>query len=274
MGKWYNNYVEGILGLFVGEGISYYTYLAIVLSEIFYIWRFLPQNAMAFTILLAANCIIIGFFGLLKRLCAFSVKERAVAKIYWIALVITFIAGCFVDLLQNLVLWFLPVIFTAIWVLLREIQMLKFATSNLGVLKVITKIFSLHLTWILLLIFVSVSPLIILMYVVSLVFEARFLIFLIPFVFAIILPFITWFEEFFVNQNIFQIGYKVIFSKKVEKLLKELNVSAEVFWCEEFIVAVCKLEEEIKFQPADAWYEFAKEVKRIQDNLTESKKHN
>lgn len=272
MKKWLDNYVDGIIGLFAGYGISYYAYLSIVLSEIFYIWRFLPENAMLFTILLSINCIVIGIFGLLKRIFVFTKWERVVARIYCINLVIIFTIGCFINFLQNFVLYFLPIKFTLVWVFLREIQTMRFATSDSKILTTLTLIFCNCLMWPLVTAFVSLTPLIILAYVVNIVFESRFLVFLIPFLVAMFLPFISWFEECFVNENIFEIGYEVIFTKRIEKITKELNITAEVFFTEEFADAVYKLE--ASDESEEAWREFEKEVKRIQIVLDNSKKCN
>jgi len=272
MRNWLENYNEGILGLFMGYAISYYAYLSIVLSEIFYIWRFLPENAMVFTILLIANCIVIAVFGILKRLCVLTRRERVVAKVYWIALTIVFVAGCFVNFLQNIVLYFLPVIFAFVWVFLRDVQTMRFATSDSKVLVMITWVFSNCLLWPVLMAFVSLTPLAIFVYAINLVFESKLLAVLIPFAFAVILPFITWFEEDFVNENVFEIGYEIVFTKRVEALIKELNVSTEVLWSEEFADAVYKLDEVSEEELEKAWIEFVQEVKRIQSVLDEAKK--
>lgn len=272
MGKWLDNYSNGIMGLFTGYAISYYAYLSIVLAEIFYIWRFLPENAMAFTILLIANCIVIGVFGILKRMCVLTRKERIVAKIYWIALTIVFIVGCFVNFLQNLVLYFLPLIFATVWIFLRDIQTMRFATSDSKILTTITLIFCNCLMWPILMAFVSLAPLVILTYVLSLTLTTRILVILISSAFAIILPFISWFEEDFVNENIFEIGYEIVFTKRIEDLIKELNISTEVLWSEEFADAVYKLDEVSEEELEKAWIEFVQEVKRIQSVLDEAKK--
>lgn len=272
MRNWLENYNEGILGLFMGYAISYYAYLSIVLSEIFCIWRFWPENAIAFTILLVANCVVIGIFGALKRVFVFTKGERIVAIVYWIALAIVFVIGCFVNFLQNLVLYFLPVIFVAVWVFLRDIQNMRFATSNSKILVTITWLFSNCLLWLVLLAFVSLTPFVILTYIANWIFESKLLTFLIPFTFAIVLPFITWFEENYVNENIFEIGYEIVYTKRIENLLKELNVTSEVFWYEEFEEAVSRLQE--KGKTDEAWEEFGTELKRIQSILDEMEKEN
>lgn len=272
MGSWLDDYSDGIAGFFTGYAISYYAYLSIVLSEIFYIWRFLPENAMIFTILLIANCVVIGIFGALKRIFVFTKGERVVTRVYWIPLAIIFAIGCFVNFLQNLVLYFLPVIFTAIWVFLRDIQNMRFAESDSKILVIVTEFFSNCLMWPILLAFVSFTPLVILTYVTNLVFQSRLLTFFIPFAFAMVLPFITWFEENYVNENIFEIGYEIVYTKRVENLLKELNITSEVFWYEEFEQAVSRLQE--KGETDEAWEEFGTELKRIQSVLDEMEEEN
>lgn len=267
-----DNYSDGIGSLFAGYGISYYAYLSIVLSEFFYIWRFLPENAMFFTILLSINCIVIAIFGFLKRIFVFTKWERVVARVYCINLVIIFTIGCFINFLQNLVLYFLPIVFTLVWVFLRDIQTMRFATSDSKILTTLTLIFCNCLMWPLLTAFVSLTPLIILACVVNIVFESRFLVFLIPFLVAAFMPFISWFEEDFVNENIFEIGYEIVFTKSIELLVKELNITTDVFFTDEFADAVHKLAESDESEKA--WQEFEKEVKRIQIVLDNSKNCN
>lgn len=272
MGKWLDNYTDGIMALFVGHAISYYAYLSIVLSEIFYLWRFFPENAMAFTILLGVNCIVIAVFGLLKRLCVFTRGERIVAKVYWVALGIIFVIGCFINIMQNMLLYLLPMAFAGKWIFLRDIQTMRFATSDSKILTTITRFFANCLMWPILTAFVSLTPIVILTYVLNMTLTSRIFVFLIPMLFAMLLPFITWFEEDFVNEDIFEIGYEIVFTKRVEGLLKAINVSVDVVWSDEFAEAVYKLE--ASEGTDDDFEEFAKELKRIQDVLTNSKKCN
>jgi hypothetical protein len=270
--KWLDNYSDGIMSLLAGYGISFYAYLSIVLSEIFYIWRFLPENAMLFTILLSINCIVIGIFGFLKRIFVFTKWERVVARVYCINLAIIFIIGCFINFLQNLVLYFLPIVFTLVWIFLRDIQTMRFATSNSKILTTLTLIFCNCLMWPLVTAFVTLTPSVVLMYVVNVVFESKFWVFLISFAFVALLPFISWFEESFVNENIFEIGYEVVFTKRIEQIVKELSITIDVFFTDEFADAVYKLE--ASDESEEAWREFEKEVKRIQIVLDNSKKCN
>ncbi len=272
MRTWSDNYIEGILGLFAGGAISYHAYLTIVLSEILFVWKFVPEYARAFTILLFANCSIICIFGLLKRLFLCTRKEEITAKVYWIALGVIFVIGCFVNFLYNLVLFLLPLVVTTVCILLRNFQMMRFANSDSPILKSIGGIVGSLILAILCMIFTVFMPIFCFGYFLFLSIESRLLILFILFAYALVMPFIAWFEEEFINENVFEIGFEVIWSESLDSLLKATNVSVDVLLCDEFGEAIEKLEQATPENFEEAHKAFCEELKRIQAKLDEESK--
>lgn len=272
MRTWSDNYIEGILGLFAGCAISYYAYLTMVLAEILFVWKFVPEYAMAFTILLVANCLIICTFGILKRLFMLEKKEYITANIYWIALGIMFVIGCFVNFLYNLALFLLPLVVATVCIMLRNFQMMRFVTSNSRVLQTVSGIFSNLVAAILCMIFTVFAPLIVFSYMLFLVLESQILIICILFAYILVIPFMAWFEEEFVNENIFEIGFEVLWCEELETMLKSMNVSIDVFFCDEFQEAFSKLDQASAENFEEAHKEFCEDIKRIQAKLDKESK--
>ena len=82
MEKLMERYCLGIQSVLYGDGISYYSFLAIILAEIFYLWKFSSGNALAFTFLLVATFVVICIFGCLKRCIVCTKAELVISKIY------------------------------------------------------------------------------------------------------------------------------------------------------------------------------------------------
>jgi hypothetical protein len=86
------------------------------------------------------------------------------------------------------------------------------------------------------------------------------------------MPFIAWFEEEFVNENVFEIGFEVIWSESLDSLLKATNVSVDVLFSDEFGEAMAKLEQAAPENFEEAHKAFCEELKRIQAKLDKESK--
>ena len=228
---------EGIMSLAFGESISFYAYLSIVLIEIFHLWCFTSQNALAFTFLLLGSVATICLFGILKRVFIGRRAELVVAVLYWVVLAAIFAGGCFVDWRQNIFLFLRPVLFAFVWVMLRNFQKMKYVGGRSLLLNICCLIFSNCLVMFCAMIFVAFAPFAIFFYWLCLMEMPKVCVIAIVCIYAAIIPLLAYFEERVLTNNIFAIGYELVWSKDFEYSMKSLNLSLDVFTSQEFIDA-------------------------------------
>lgn len=272
MKRFINASSEGVMSLFFGDSISLYAYLSIVLIEIFHLWSFKSPNALAFTVLLLTSVAVICLFGVLKRVLIGRKAEFVIAVLYWVVLAAIFLGGCFVDWRQNIYLFLRPALFAFVWIMLRNFQKMKYVGCRSLLLNICCLIFSNCLVMFLAMIFVALAPFALFFYWLCLMELPKNCVIAVACIYAAIMPILAYFEERVLANNIFAIGYSVVWSKNFEYSMKSMNLSLDVFTSPEFIDAFEEYEATYKQDGEKAEIILIEKLQKIQTKLEEEQK--
>lgn len=216
----FDSWCRGWNFLINDELISWYAYFTIVLAEIAFLWGFLPDIAMPFTILLGASILNIIVLGFLKGAREGAKEEIVFAILYAVFFVIIFIIGLFFNWIADIILFAIALIFTAMWINIRDFfaeigyRLSKkkfFKKVNRKMVMVIVEIFVIGLPLALFVCFTALSPLPIWIKIV------------LPLVYTLLIPVIVYMEDGFAACNIFELAYDITWSKEMDEWCKKIE---------------------------------------------------
>lgn len=202
------------------ELISWYSYFSIVLAEIAFLWGFLPDIAMPFTILLGASILNVIIMGFLKGAREGAKEEVVFTILYAIFFASIFIIGLFFNWIADIVLFAIALIFTAIWINIRDFfatiayrfsKKKIFKKVNRKIARIIAEIFVIGLPLVLFVCFVALSPLPVLVKII------------LPLIYTLLIPVIVYMEDGFAACNIFELAYEITWSKEMEEWNKKIR---------------------------------------------------
>lgn len=209
---------DGICYLFEEELVSFYAYFTTILTEIVILWRFFPQDALPFTILLCAcivNVVVCAFF---KGKYEGTKVELVFARVYLIVFGIILAVGFFFGWLKNIILFLVPVIVSFVWVLARLFQILM---EDAVIKEGCSKVFSSDIFRSVIQVIITLVPLeafALFVYLTSITSEIKIAII---FGYVALIPFIVYMEDILAASNIFELAYYLTWSKEQEKQIEE-----------------------------------------------------
>jgi len=221
--KWYENWENGMYGVLLYDLISFYSYFTIVFAEIVVLWLHYQKIALPFTIFLSLSLINILAISYFKGKYEGTKLELVFTVVFWVIFAGTFIPGFFFDVMANLILFAIPIGFTGLSVVIRFFQNTKFSYGPQFILA-ISKAFESVLVWIFTQFIVLFIPYYMLVKsVLSLPIDSFVIKIAICAVYGMIVPYFAYIEDEWGAQNIFELGFSVVWNPELEEAIEEFN---------------------------------------------------
>lgn len=183
----------GVSYLYADDLISFYAFFTIIFAECAYLRSSCPENvANMFTIILLGYVgnVILCSWG--KGVCEIKEGQLAMSICYVMITVVLFVLGCIIDIKMNIALFAVPVVVTAVCVLLRSF----YGSIGNRMLEGFIQLAVVVVPWVALVIAVTLIP--------GLPTAAQVLISAAHIICA---PFVAYLEDNLACQNIFELAY-------------------------------------------------------------------
>lgn len=128
----FDNWIEGLEPLIIGDSISFYTYFTTIFAEISFLWAFFPNIAIPFTILLPLCivnvCVCYGISQTVEVIGPrtrekYNKKMKLLSKIYLILFCLIFIVGCFFNIIVSILTMIIPFAISELWAIIRKYRL-------------------------------------------------------------------------------------------------------------------------------------------------------
>lgn len=225
-GFW-DDWFEGLTYTITDDLISFYTYFTLVFAEIAYLWAFIPGIALPFTGLFILCILTIIICSYIKSEVEGGRPELFVSRIYTFLFLVFFVVGMFIDWKANLILFLLPLGITYLFTKIRMLQqtLVFVADINKLVVKVamsLLRFFNKRTVWYISQVVILGVPMVLFIWALwqTGLTESAKLFVSIGYVF--LSPLLAFMEDSLAAQNIFELGYEIVWSKEYEQEMKKL----------------------------------------------------
>ncbi len=197
-----NHWKEGLCYLFSDDLTSFYTFFTIIFAECVYLRIFYTTPIIIpFTIILIGYVVNVIVCALFKGGWEGTRIEVVFTIIYSIVFVILFIIGCFINVKLSIIMTIIPLIVTAILIGIRESRctlLAQFIVVGGPFIAFTISIFMLPTLPIVLKI-------------------------IIPILYALCVPFISYIEDETAALNIFELAFDITWSRDLEDFRKKIS---------------------------------------------------
>ena len=195
MKKIINEWKYGFTFLFDDDLISFYTFFTIVLSEIAFLWAFMPiSQALPFTFILAGYILNVIISAFIQGIWETTVIQKIFSVIYIIIFIGLLVTGCFFNIVVSILTFIIPLVITALWIQIRDFQDTDCFHNK--VFYVFSQIIVVGGPVILLTIFIVFIPMLPIAFKI-----------IIPIIYCLIIPLIVSLEDEIAACNIFELAY-------------------------------------------------------------------
>lgn len=221
--NWYDKWESGMYGLAIDDLTSFYTYFTLVFSEIIVLWVHYQAIALPFTILLSVSLVNILATSFLKGRFEGTKLELVFTILFWAILGGAFISGFFFNVAANLILFAIPIAYSAMSITIRIFQNSK-VKSEIKFITVLSNLFGNPLFWLITQLVVLVVPYWVLVSsILMLPIDSFYIKLAICVVYGMLMPYFAYIEDEWGAQNIFELGFTVVWSKDLDEAVEVLN---------------------------------------------------
>lgn len=209
--KFLNIWTCGASCLLYDGSISFYTFFSLIFAECAYLWTFYNSSlAIPFTIIFLGyvlNVIICAFF---KGLYEGELKEQIFTIMYIVDFILLFIIGCFINIKICAVFTVIPLLITALCIIIRNTNLCFFIKPNSSFWKKIGNLIIKLLVKLLELI-ILVGPFIVFVFclaqIETLPTDLKIIISVLYF---LCIPLISYYEDDTATLNIFELAFEMM----------------------------------------------------------------
>lgn len=197
----------GWLYLFGDDLISFYTFFTIIFAECAYIRAFYPGNiANAFTFVLIGYVVNVIICTILKGFYEGENIELLFSISYVIAFCFLLVIGCFINAMLSIILTIIPLIITALWIVIREQQNTLYLWYDDKLILHINKVFENKILYVLSQLLLVGGPFIAFTICLAMIPGLSLALkIVIPVIYLLIMPLIAFFEDESSARNIFEL---------------------------------------------------------------------
>ena len=209
MKKIINEWKYGLAFLFDDDLISFYTFFTIVLSEIAFLWAFMPiSQALPFTFILSGYILNVIISAFIQGMWETTITQKIFSVIYIFIFIGLLVTGCFFSIVVSILTFIIPIAITALWIRLRFFQDTEFAYQPAKFTEFISKIFHNKVFYVFSQIVVVGGPIILLtIFIVFIPMLPIAFKIIIPIIYCLIIPLIVALEDETAACNIFELAY-------------------------------------------------------------------
>ena len=209
MKKIINEWKYGFTFLFDDDLISFYTFFTIVLSEIAFLWAFMPiSQALPFTFILAGYILNVIISAFIQSMWEATVIQKIFSVIYLFVFIGLLVTGCFFNIVVSILTFIIPLVITALWIQIRDFQDTDCFITESKEVKFISKIFHNKVFYVFSQIVVVGGPVILLtIFIVFIPMLPIAFKIIIPIIYCLIIPLIVLLEDEIAACNIFELAY-------------------------------------------------------------------
>ena len=221
--NWYDKWESGMYGLAIDDLTSFYTYFTLVFSEIIVLWVRYQDIALLFTILLGGGLVNALLTSFLKGRFEGTKLELVFTILFWIIFGGAFISGFFFNMVASLVLFTIPIAFSGMSIVIRIFQNSK-VKSEIKFINALSDLFGRPLFWLFTQFVVLVIPYWVLVSsILMLPIDYFYIKIAICVAYGMLMPYFAYIEDEWGAQNIFELGFTVVWSKDLDEAVEVLN---------------------------------------------------
>jgi len=221
--SWYDKWESGMYGLAIDDLTSFYTYFTLAISEIILLWVCYQGIALPFTILLGVSLVNILATSFLKGRFEGTKLELVFTILFWVIFGGVFISGFFFNVVANLILFAIPIAYSGMSIMVRIFQNSK-VKSEIRFITVLSNLFGNPLFWLITQFVVLAVPYWALVSsILMLPIDSFYIKLAICVVYGMFMPYLAYIEDEWGAQNIFELGFTVVWSKDLDEAVEVLN---------------------------------------------------